>query len=203
MPEHKTIQSWLTMLETQMRETLATLLEKALTGMSTWRAGSGADVKKDPFFVWVDAYPAQIVNLAAMIDYSEIVEEMLSQKKGPEDILARILKTLEVLADQILSPDLPNDRRKKYEQLITEMVHQRDVSPTLIDRKVLAEDDYEWLGQARLYFRKKPKDASSIITGDCAVASPLLIQISRVSFYCGFEYLGVAEKLVQTPLTDR
>ena len=202
VPEHKTIQSWLLALETQMRSTLATLLEKCLRDMATWQTG-GEDVVPGPFFKWVDAYPSQIINIAVMVDYSEKVEDELVKKQGPTTMLKRCLKTLDVLAQQILSPDLPNDRRKKYEQLITEMVHQRDVSRHLLEAKVVSEEDFEWLGQTRFYFRRKPKHASSMITGECTVESALIIQVSRACFYYGFEYLGVSEKLVQTPLTDR
>jgi dynein heavy chain 1 len=200
--EEKSIQSWLLRLESMMRESLATLLVNCLEGMSTWRTG-GDKVEPKAFFAWVDQFPAQIVNIATMIDYSETVEEELSKGKGPTEILARVLKTLEVLADQILDPMLNPATRKKYEQLITEMVHQRDVSRHLIKEKVVTDEDYTWLGQARFYFRRKPKQQSSIVTGQSTVASALIIQISRASFYYGFEYLGVSEKLVQTPLTDR
>ena len=45
---------------------------------------------------------------------------------------------------------------------------------------------FEWLSQMRFYFDPKQPD----------VLQQLTINISNAQFYYGFEYLGVAEKLV-------
>lgn len=89
--------------------------------------------------------------------------------------------------------DLPPIRRKKYEHLITELVHQRDVIRALIKQNVTSQRDFTWLYQMRFYW--EPTNTN--------VLKKLVIKIANANFYYGFEYLGVGEKLVQTPLTDR
>lgn len=76
---------------------------------------------------------------------------------------------------------------------ITELVHQRDVTRSLIKSKVDNSKSFEWLSQMRFYFDPKQTD----------VLQQLSIQMANAKFNYGFEYLGVQDKLVQTPLTDR
>lgn len=54
--------------------------------------------------------------------------------------------------------------------------------------------DFYWLQAMRFYFDKtKTKDPSK-----CCI-----IRMANAQFNYGFEYLGIQERLVQTPLTDR
>lgn len=76
---------------------------------------------------------------------------------------------------------------------ITELVHQRDVTRSLIKSKIDNSKSFEWLSQMRFYFDPKQTD----------VLQQLSIQMANAKFNYGFEYLGVQDKLVQTPLTDR
>ena len=76
---------------------------------------------------------------------------------------------------------------------ITELVHQRDVSRLLINCKASSPRSFEWLCQMRFYHDPKQKD----------VLQQLSIRMADACFNYGFEYLGVQDKLVQTPLTDR
>lgn len=76
---------------------------------------------------------------------------------------------------------------------ITELVHQRDVTRALIRNKIDNPKSFEWLSQMRFYFDPKQTD----------VLQQLSIQMANAKFNYGFEYLGVQDKLVQTPLTDR
>lgn len=179
-----------------MRYTIASLLEKAVKADVSGKDGPD-------YFVWVDKFPAQVVLLATQIRWSERIDSGLRQFNGIQkslidsqsslpNILNEIEETLHILANRVLL-DLPGDRRKKYEQLITELVHQRDVTRDLIAKHVVSEMDFEWLYQMRFYWNPENPE----------LMRKLEIKISRASFYYGFEYLGVAEKLVQTPLTDR
>ena len=76
---------------------------------------------------------------------------------------------------------------------ITELVHQRDVTRVLVKNGVNNTKSFDWLTQMRFYFDPKNTD----------VLQQLSIHMANAKFNYGFEYLGVQEKLVQTPLTDR
>lgn len=72
-------------------------------------------------------------------------------------------------------------------------MHQRDVTRLLIKQKVTSPKDFAWQYHMRFtWFMKEPD-----------VLKKLLIQMSNAQFHYGFEYLGIGEKLVQTPLTDK
>lgn len=72
-------------------------------------------------------------------------------------------------------------------------MHQRDTTRSLITRGIDNPKAFEWLSQMRFYFDPKKTD----------VLQQLSVQMANAKFNYGFEYLGVQDKLVQTPLTDR
>jgi dynein heavy chain 1, cytosolic len=85
-------------------------------------------------------------------------------------------------------------------QLHQQQVHQRDVTRQLLSESVTEVTDFRWL--CHLRFRTDAATASatsSATTGDRA----LTVHMADATFDYGFEYLGVGERLVQTPLTDR
>jgi dynein heavy chain 1 len=72
-------------------------------------------------------------------------------------------------------------------------VHQRDVIRSLVDSGIRDPLDFEWLYHMRFYFDESTED-------------PLLrlqVRMADAIFPYGYEYLGVPDRLVQTPLTDR
>ncbi len=72
-------------------------------------------------------------------------------------------------------------------------MHQRDVTRDLIQKKINSSNSFEWLCQLRFYFDRTQTNP----------IKQLQINIANATFDYGFEYLGVQDKLVQTPLTDR
>lgn len=174
-----------------MRYTLGRLLASAVVDIAPFRSGQ---IDLDRFVTWLDKYQAQIIVLAAQISWSEQVEAALvaggDQPLGP--VLESVEATLQVLADSVLQ-EQPPLRRKKLEHLITEFVHKRDVTRQLIKAGVAQPKAFEWLAQMRFYFDPKQTD----------ILQQLTIHMANAKFFYGFEYLGVQEKLVQTPLTDR
>ena len=89
--------------------------------------------------------------------------------------------------------DLPADSRKKFEQMITRLVHQRDVIRDLIKGGVSSHKDFRWLYHLRYTY--SPENPN--------LKEKLKISLSNAEFFYGFEYLGIGERLVQTPLTDK
>ncbi|KAI3378322.1 hypothetical protein SNEBB_011029, partial [Seison nebaliae] len=188
------INQWLSELEKNMRMNLAIILSYAINDINEWMLEDSIDHKK--FFVWLDKYQAQIVVLAVQVAFSSNVDKALDESNKENNELNRTLQNvknaLNVLADSVLN-EQPILRRKKLEHLILEYVHQQDVVHDLIKENVKSSSDFSWLSQMRFYFDPSVKD----------VLQQLSIQIADAKFCYGFEYLGVQEKLVQTPLTDR
>ena len=119
------INEWLGAVEHQMHVSLATLA-KAVLGIVT----GGSDFSGASFLEWSHQFPAQIVLLATSVSWSDSVEKALPSS-GLDQSLDRIQNILQMLADEVLRDDLDSSRRKTYEQLITELVHQRDSSRRL------------------------------------------------------------------------
>ena len=200
--ECKTIHDWLRRVEINMRIALASQLEVAVAAARKVSGMKSADIKG--IGAWVEPGAAQAVLLSSQVDWSTKVHKALV-KVGNADkpaktacnelltpILSQIQSFLKTMAERILLP-MSADQRKKYEQLITELVHQRDVTRALVERGVRSETDYFWLANLRFAFDTENKE----------LEEKLRIMISRATFHYGFEYLGVGERLVQTPLTDR
>ncbi|RWS14208.1 Dynein heavy chain: cytoplasmic-like protein [Dinothrombium tinctorium] len=195
--DYPKINEWLALVEKEMRITLGRLLAQAVSDIAPFKTGN---INPQDYMEWIDKFQAQIIVLAAQISWSESLENALNQihnagdgnLKPLEEALNSVVSTLNVLADSVLQ-EQPPLRRRKLEHLITEFVHKRDVTRSLLKKGVTSPKSYDWLKQMRFYFDPRQPD----------VLQQLSIHMSKASFNYGFEYLGVQDKLVQTPLTDR
>lgn len=189
--EDPTIHVWLAKIESAMQMCLAHQLLQSIEEMAR------IDIQEQPgdFNAWIEKFPAQIALLSMQVAWSNKVEEGLSTSAGSQALLlveSRTITILATLAERVLT-DLAKEIRQKYEQLITDLVHQREVTRQLIDEQVRSIHEFAWLYHMRFYFNHRQKNA----------LEQLQIKVANGHFYYGFEYLGVGEKLVQTPLTDR
>ncbi|PVV04132.1 hypothetical protein BB560_001375 [Smittium megazygosporum] len=192
--KYSKINEWLLGVENEMKLTLSENLLDAVKSSDYILAAeetlTGSELDK-----WVDDTPAQLVILACQIKWTKLVEDALvSNSPGSElqSVLGRINVSLNSLADRVLN-DLPFISRKKVSNLITELVHQRDTTRELIERDVQDNQNFAWIKQMRFYL----SDDDSLDN-----MSKMSIQIANATFGYGFEYLGVLDRLVQTPLTD-
>lgn len=182
------VKEWLTELQHGMIKTLAETLDRAVANIPS---------DLDHLISWVSEFPAQVVILSCQVAWCDMIESSLQSSEA--DISTVLQSTtmlleskLKVLSEGVLM-DLENSLRKKCEQLITEIVHERDVTRALCSSGLTQKSNFSWLYHLRFYWSQKETD----------LMKKLCIKISNASFYYGFEYLGIGERLVQTPLTDR
>ena len=192
----KPVKEWLKKLEDQMQHTVAQLLLDAVKQDSSSSLISGNENDQQHFIEWAKRFPAQVMILATLVNWSMSVDSALSEEsdssKSLEKVLSIVEGKLEIMAQTVLL-DLPTEARKKFEQLITELVHQRDVTQSLIDEGVARPTDFRWLYHLRFHYNPKAE----------SMTEKLRISLSNAHFFYGFEYLGIGDRLVQTPLTDR
>ncbi|KAL8693410.1 MAG: hypothetical protein Q9218_001759 [Villophora microphyllina] len=185
------INDWLAALESNMRVTLAEMLNDAILSFQETYDKSTEDAQV--LLDYLSAYPAQVAVLAAQVAWTDSVNRALDEGgSGLQNLFARLVRMLELLATAVLG-DLDLITRRKCEHLITEFVHQRDKIGQLIATRAATPFHYAWLLQMRYVYDDTKQD----------VASRLRIKMANADLAYGFEYLGVPERLVRTPLTDR
>ena len=184
------INDWLAALENNMKSTLADLLTEAIEHYKQVFQAPNFDIST--FNEYIAAFPAQIVVLATQVVWTTSVEDALaSEGEGLQELYEFEVKLLDALASTVLK-DLDFLTRKKCEHLITECVHQRDVLGRLIKVSATSPNHYLWLIQMRYIYQENTESISR-----------LRIKMANADLTYGFEYLGVPERLVRTPLTDR
>ena len=184
------INDWLTALESNMKSTLAELLDEALRSFQTLVEAHDLDV--ETFANYITNFPAQIVVLATQVSWTASINAILTS--GGDNLRALhdfTIRLLELLASIVLG-DLEFLMRKKCEHLITEFVHQREFIGQLMHANAQDTTHYLWLLQMRYVY-----------TPEGEFTERLRIRMANADLAYGFEYLGVAERLVRTPLTDR
>ena len=80
--------------------------------------------------------------------------------------------------------------------MITELVHQRTVTRDLLEAaktQKISSSAFQWLYYMRFYW----------VPSEKKVEERCKIKMSDATFNYGYEYQGVVERLVQTPLSDR
>lgn len=191
--EDSKINVWLTKVDNEMRFCLAANLESSIKEITALEEEAKDNINQELLRI-IERYPAQVVLLGLQVLWSFKVETALINGGGEQlkTVENYVLNFLAVLAESVMA-NLQKDLRQKFEQAITDFVHQRDVVRILIRDNIVSNKVFAWLYFMRMIYYPKEQD----------ILKKLLIQMANANFHYGFEYLGVGEKLVQTPLTDR
>lgn len=184
------INDWLAALEGNMKSSLAELLDEAVQSFGA--ICNAPEIDPTAFTEYTEKFPAQIAVLATQAVWTSSVETALaSSGDGLQALQDRIVTILNLLASTVLR-ELSFLTRKKCEHMITEFVHQRDTVSKLLAAGARSNNHYLWLTQMRYIYRP-----------DGDFVQRLRIRMANADLRYGFEYLGVPERLVRTPLTDR
>ncbi|OTB20055.1 hypothetical protein K445DRAFT_313860 [Daldinia sp. EC12] len=184
------INDWLALLESGMKSTLAELLAEAVDVYTP--IFESEEISQDAMNDFMSNFPSQIVVLATQVVWTTAVEKSLNNGGSTlQSLFDREVGVLRLLAETVLG-DLEVIQRKKCEALITECVHQRDVIEKLVKLNATTPTHYFWLLQMRYVYTPE---------GD--FPQRLYIKMANAKLNYGFEYLGVPDRLVRTPLTDR
>ena len=192
------IEDWLMSLLKSMQRTLK---EKARLCASSIADVQGDISRLRPL---VDSNIAQFALLAIQImwscDTQSALEDCRIRKNSMKENCQRQLQVLTEMSSWCLQDLGTKVNRRKIETLVTVHVHQRDIAQDLMQlvrlKKVNDASDFEWLKQARFYWRPHAPD-------DVSDDGATVVSITDVDFNYQYEYLGSKERLVITPLTDK
>lgn len=174
------VEAWLQVLVDGMKESLRAIIQRAYSEVNEQRLED-----------FIFGHPAQVSLLGIQFQWTADMQTGLMSAKNDKSIMSKTLKKVDnCLKEMVLltTKEMPKLSRKNLETCITVYVHQRDTSDDLIKKKIKEPSDFEWLKNARFMWRE---DQNSVFTSIC-----------DVDFEYSFEYLGVKERLVITPLTD-
>lgn len=192
------IEDWLMSLLKNMQATMKELARSCSAGISEVQADISC------LRPLVDSNIAQFALLAVQIMWSYETQTALelcrTKKNSMKENSQRQLQVLSEMSSWCLQDLGTKVNRKKIETLVTVHVHQRDIAQDLMQlvraKKVQDANDFEWLKQARFYWRPNSGD-------DVNKDGATVVSITDVDFNYQYEYLGSKERLVITPLTDK
>ncbi len=186
---------WLGHLEHQMRFTIYSRLCVALSQQKE-REDNNDDVRGGVVVTntLYEDFPAQVGLLASQVEWCAAVEASLPLGIL-KDVENGVNAGLQACTAKLANSCMPVFQRCKYERLLVERVHQRDKTNGLVREGICTASDFAW--QRVLRFRVS--DSSTVDLKDNCVC----VHMADAVFDYGFEYLGIGETLVQTPLTDR
>ncbi|KAJ4379809.1 dynein heavy chain [Didymella sp. IMI 355093] len=184
------INEWLGALERNMKTTLAELTFEAFEEFAQLMSADTMD--SSAFNDYIAKYPTQVVVLGTQMAWTQAVEaSLVAEGTTLQNLYDKQVNILKLLAASVLG-DLESIQRRKCEDLITEFVHQRDVLHRLHKVGASSPTHHMWL----LTMRYTYEPGNDLL-------QRLKIKMANAVLDYGFEYLGVADRLVRTPLTDR
>jgi dynein heavy chain len=178
------VESWLKMVEENMKSTLRKLMKGGLLDY---------DTKARDEWVAKGGHPGQVIATVAQMTWARETETALKAMNPIDSMEAWSVQYKEDLQKLIIMirGSLSKLVRNIIVALVTTDVHARDIIDELREKKVTSVNDFLWQQQLRYYWNFDPS------VDDC------IIKHSDALIRYGYEYMGATSRLVITPLTDR
>jgi dynein heavy chain len=182
-PTEGAVEVWMNLVESEMCRTLQSITKEAVF----YYARSNR-------LEWISANLGMVAVVGGQIWWTWEVEDAFrrvkkGQKHAVKALAAKLTGQLNDLVNSIRDVSISPSHRKKLNTQIIIDVHARDIVDRFVRDSILDARDFEWESQLRFYF---DRDVDDILIGQCTG-----------SFRFGYEYSGLASRLVITPLTDR
>lgn len=176
------VEDWLNNVLTNMKSTLHRHLKTCLMDYQHTSRDS-----------WIFRHPAQAVTVVSYIIWARECESCL--RSSAQDPTLELTLWHQAICTQlqnltrVVRTSLSVIQRSVIVSLVTTDVHFRDIVEHLISSCVKDADEFLWQQQLRYYWQPE-RDDCDVLQANC-----------RIPY--GYEYMGVCNRLVITPLTDR
>ena len=140
------------------------------------------------------------IQLMWTTDLEGALERLRHEPKAMEKAKVKHGELTKLLSSWCLEDLGSKANRVKMEVMITIQVHQQDVAAEILQlvkqKRIKNSNSFDWLKQGRFYWESEAED---FINDE----GRLRINFVDVNFDYQYEYLGIKDRLVITPLTDR
>lgn len=180
-----------------MKLTLAAALSGAVAAyeiLLTQRDQIDPSESSDNLLVFFQKFPVQIAVLASQCVWTSLTEAAFEKDSTLKlQVVANALSSLLQIISKLVLQNLEISVRAGLEALIGEVIHQRNVTLKLVRVGSQSKHDFSWKYYMRFYHDKSTSDS----------VENVVVSTADANIVYGYEYLGVIDRLVQTPLTDR
>ncbi|CCE82560.1 Piso0_002290 [Millerozyma farinosa CBS 7064] len=188
LPEKQSISDALLELDMEIKNTLADLITANLNTSSAFYQHSASE---EHLFKFIAELPSQVVTLCFQITFTKRTESAIADNTIPQ--LYSLCEHLVTKVSHFVSMDISNAVRLKLENLIIELINERETLQAILNTDSTEEIGFIWSIQQRFYFKHQEKDFLKCIE----------VKQAHTQFIYGFEYLGITEKLAYTPLVKK
>ncbi|CCD23572.1 dynein heavy chain NDAI_0B05390 [Naumovozyma dairenensis CBS 421] len=169
---------WLENLDKEIKLTLAGDVKKCLSKV---RSG-------EMFLTLIDQFSFQVLLLAFQVSWTYKLEADHATIEI-EDLIVEIKEQVAQLSSELRS-SCESLRKKKLKLLLIEAKLYSSILTTLKEKNGIEEKQSIWMKMQRFFYHPEEKDPLKSIT---------ISQLTYTNYY-GFEYIGVPERLIYTPL---
>lgn len=179
--QYPSLIDWLLVLEREIKLTLSQTTKNTIPLLEKLYSAPDLELLKHI----LDTTPSQVINLCCQITFTRSLETIDKQS----DLVSRIKNILNILAD--INKDCGTLQKKITEGMIIDIIHQRNIACEII----MSPDNRDCVfdGELLYYYDNESSD----------LLEALKVKQFNFEFTYGFEYVGVMEKLVFTPLMSK